>query len=746
MTIGSDQPESHQPKSAGTPTSSVASGGDNPASTLFEETPTRSGLDIRVLFPILLLIVLGLVGVWAISQFVGQERQRELTQWQVRMGIIADSRATEVSRWLDRQIKDLGGLADNESVQLYVSSINDYNTAQANGQQDANQQDEVNGFKEYLRNLLTVTADRTGFASSKSQQTVKANEQQVAVSGLMITDMHGAVIATSAEAPPFNGQLKTFVQNVQAGSTGVSPMYLNSKGNPSLAFVAPLYAVQSDNSATAQIGRIIGVKEVADELYPLLRQPGETSQTALSALLQANGSKVTYLSPIADDKQPVTPLGLEMDLNTPNLDAAFAVQAVNGFATDKKNYRTQDVLVTSRQLSQVPWVLMYTVGYQEALGAADARFRQLATYLGLALLVLAIAIIAVWRHGSSRRASLAAEQFKTMARKFEEQKELLQVVTDSQPTSIFILDQQNRYRFANAQTARQAGVSAQDLLGKEIGAVLGPAAAKRYVTLSKQVREAGTNVTDVARQEQDHKLKVVQTEQIPLRGHAGLNDDVLTVERDITDVVTERERRSRTLQQLVKTLVEVVDKRDPFAANHSSRVAAIARSVASEMGLSETEIETAEIAGNLLNLGKILIPSDLLAKTGNLTPEELHLVRNSIQMSADLLRDIEFDGPVVDTLRQAQARWDGTGIPTLAGEQILVTARIIAVANTLVGMTSDRAFRTAINLDEAIERLLKDSGKAFDRRVIAALVNYIDNHGGRQALAAMNGPAPEPAI
>jgi PAS domain S-box-containing protein len=693
-----------------------------------------------------LLIALGLVGVWAISQFVGQERQRELTQWQVRMGIIADSRAAEVSRWLDRQIKDLSGLADNESVQLYVSSISEYNAGQANGQQDANQQDEVTGFKEYLRNLLTVTAERAGFAANKGQQTVKANEQQVAVAGLMITDMQGTVIAGSAEAPPFDGQLKSFVQSIQAGSTAVSPMYLNSRGNPTLAFVAPLYAVQSDNNATAQIGRIVGVKEISDELYPLLRQPGETSQTALSVLLQANGNKVTYLSPIADDKQPVAPLGLEMDTGTPNLDAAFAVQSVNGFATNRKNYRAQDVLVTSRQLSQVPWVLMYTVGYPEALGAADARFRQLATYLGLALLVLAIAIIAVWRHGSSRRASLAAEQFRNMARRFEEQKELLQVVTDSQPTSIFILDQQNRYRFANAQTARQAGVTAQDLLGKEIGAVLGPAAAKRYVTLAKQVREAGTNVTDVARQEQDHKLKVVQTEQIPLRGHAGLNEDVLTVERDITDVVTERERRSRTLQQLVKTLVEVVDKRDPFAANHSTRVAAIARSVASEMGLSETEIETAEIAGNLLNLGKILIPSDLLAKTSNLTPEELNLVRNSIQMSADLLQDIEFDGPVVDTLRQAQARWDGTGSPPLAGEQILVTARIIAVVNTLVSMTSDRAFRVAMDIDEAIERLLKDSGKAFDRRVVAALVNYIDNHGGRQALSAMNAPAAEAAV
>ena len=736
MTIGSDQPESH-----GTPNAAAAGGGSGPYVAGLPDDPSQKPLfDIRVLFPILLVIALGIIGIWAISQFVSQERQREQTQWQVRMGIIADSRAAEVNRWLERQIGSLSGLASNESVQLYVSSISEYNTVVAGGHQDANQQDEVNGFKEYLRNLLTVTAERSGFASDKNQQTVKVNEQQVAAAGLLITDMQGTVLAASTEAPPFDGPIKDFVQSVKAGNTGISPIYLNTRGNPSLIFVAPLYAVQSDNATTAQIGHVVGVKEISNELYPLLRQQGDTSQTATTVLLQRNGSKVTYLSPIPDDKQPVAPLGLEMDTGTPNLDAAFAVDKVNGFSIDRKNYRSQDVLVTSRSLSQVPWVLMYTVGYKEALGEADARFNQLAAYLGLGLLVLAAAIIAVWRHGSSRRAIQAATQYRNMAKRFEEQKELLQVVTDSQPTSIFILDSHNRYRFANAQTARQARLSPHELLGKEINAVLGPAMAKRYVELNKQVRETGARVSNVARQEQDQKLQVVQTEQIPLRGYAGLNDDVLTVERDITDVVTERERRARTLQQLIKTLVGVVDKRDPFAANHSMRVAAIARAVAAEMGLSETESETAEIAGNLLNLGKILIPSDLLAKTGNLTPVELEMVRNSIQMSADLLQDIEFDGPVVDTLRQAQARWDGTGVPPLAGEQILVTARIIAVANTLVSMTSDRAFRAALNIDDAIEFLLKESGKAFDRSVVAALINHIDNHGGRQILENMTSP------
>jgi HD-GYP domain-containing protein (c-di-GMP phosphodiesterase class II) len=92
---------------------------------------------------------------------------------------------------------------------------------------------------------------------------------------------------------------------------------------------------------------------------------------------------------------------------------------------------------------------------------------------------------------------------------------------------------------------------------------------------------------------------------------------------------------------------------------------------------------------------------------------------------------------VVETLRQAQAHWDGSGLPAgLSGEEILITARIIAVANAFVGMTSRRAHRAPLGIDEAVETLLKGVGKEFDRRVVAALVNWLDSRGGRAEVAA----------
>jgi PAS domain S-box-containing protein len=480
---------------------------------------------------------------------------------------------------------------------------------------------------------------------------------------------------------------------------------------------------------------VVGVKQVADELYGRLVQPGETTQSGRSVLVQKKDNKLIYLSPVADPQHPLQPLTSPFGIDATDRDVVFGAQNAGGFATDKTNYKGETVLVTSRALAFVPWVLVYTVNYDEALGAAETRFKTLTAVLFLTVGLIAVIIAAVWYYGSSRRASQAAYQFNQMAQKYQEQSDLLQLVTDSQPTSIFILDKDDKYRFANRQAAKDAGIAAAEMVGKPIANVLGPAAAKRVVRLNHQAMEENRTVTEYGPVEIGGKQKMVQSEHIPLKGTAGGVSGVLSVEDDITDFVNERERRARNLNQLVKTLVNVVDQRDPFAAQHSARVAQVARAVAKEMNLSDVEIETAEIAGNLLNLGKILIPESVLAKTEGLTDEERGMIRNSIMTSAELIKGIEFDGPVVETLQQAQANFDGTGNPPLKGDEIVITARVIAVANAFIGMISDRAFRQALSIDQAIEALMKGANKAFDRSVVAALINYVDNHGGREALA-----------
>jgi HD-GYP domain-containing protein (c-di-GMP phosphodiesterase class II) len=211
---------------------------------------------------------------------------------------------------------------------------------------------------------------------------------------------------------------------------------------------------------------------------------------------------------------------------------------------------------------------------------------------------------------------------------------------------------------------------------------------------------------------------------------------VLVVEQDVTVAVSERERRERTLAKLVKSLVSLVDRRDRYAADHSSRVATVAHAIATEMGLDPALVESAEIAGNLMNLGKILVPTDILTKEGRLSEEEMEHVRDSLDATADFLEGIEFDGPVVETLRQSRENWDGSGRPRgLVGEAILPTARVVAVANAFVAMVSPRLNRPGLDINAVVEALVRGMGTRFDRGVVAALINYLDNKGGRNAWA-----------
>ena len=319
-----------------------------------------------------------------------------------------------------------------------------------------------------------------------------------------------------------------------------------------------------------------------------------------------------------------------------------------------------------------------------------------------------------------------------MAHRYEHQERFVRLVTDSQPNTVFIADEEGRYWFANRTAASDAGISAADMLGKTVASVLGPDAAWRYEQVNREALATEHSLSRVHRFNGEDSIRVLRSEHIPLAATDEIPRGVLVVEQDITDAVTERERRERTLDRVVKTLVSVVDRRDPNAAHHSVRVGAVARMIAEEMDLDPVTVETVEIAGNVMNLGKILVPPELLTKTENLNAAEIERVRDSINTSAELLEGIEFDGPVVETLRQVQKRWDGAGRPQgRAGTEIIVTARIVAVANAFVALVSPRAHRPGVDLDEAMETLLTQVGKGYDRRVVATLVNHLDNHGGR---------------
>lgn len=685
---------------------------------------------VRMAGTAIAIVVAAAVGVAAVYQFTDAERERELRRWQQRLGIVADSRLADVNGWIASQVAVMTELAGNGSLQLYLSVLSEGDSAAAADSAEAS----------YLRNLVTVVAQRENFVPEVAPAAISANVEQIGVAGIALLGPDGRLVVASPMMPKLDGRIGAFVAQAAKGKNAVPDIFTGPTGAPTIAFLAPIFDVQADTSTDAPIGVVLGVKLVAPELYPRLHQPGGVEDTAEALLVQRDGVSVVYLSPLADG---TAAFARRMAEDTPELAASFALKSPGGFAR-KRDYDNVEVLVTSRAIDGVPWVLMYKVDVAEALAESESRLQQLFVAFLLIIGLVLIGMVALWYYGTSRRATDAAHRFEELADRFQSQRDFMHLVTDSQPNSITIFDNNGHYRWFNKVALERTGLDREALQGRHVSAVLGPVAGKRVTGWIEECLDAGQPASHTHNQDVEGMgERIYNSNLIPMPPADDMPPSVLVVSQDITEAVSERLRRERVMRQLVNTLVSVVDRRDPYSANHSVRVGQVSRAIAHEMDLESALGETAEFAGNLMNLGKIAVPQSVLTKTDALTDAEIRLVRDSVLASADLIADIEFDGPIAETIRQLQENFDGSGVPNgLKGDDILPSARIVAVANAFVAMVSARAYRKGMDFDRAIDILQKDSGRIFDRRAVTALVNYIENRGGRSEWASFGNPVP----
>lgn len=674
------------------------------------------------------LLAIAIIGVFLVFRFIESERQRELQQWQIRMGIVADSRAAAVTEWIEQQFATMRELADNASLQLYMTELALLGAA-------ADPED--SGETGYLRNLLIATAERAGFSQPAERSEVAANIERAGLAGIAVTDRTGKVLVATPTMPAVAGRLKDFVERTPPGERGLLDMFLGPNDQPAMAFLMPVYGVQSNRRASEVIGMIVGVRLVGQDLYARLQQPGETEKTAETYLARRNGPNVEFLSPLRDGTPP---LRRALAADTPGLSTAYVIQNAGGFGI-RTSYDGQEVLVTGRPLAAAPWVLVRQVTRAEALAPAESRQTTMLIVFLLVIVITSVVIVAVWRHGTSVRASAAAERFRIAAERFQNLGKFLRVVSDSQPAQVVAVTEDGVYTFANKTAADAAGIPPEDMLGKTMSQVIGPARAKAFGEINKgiiarteELIAAGQRIQHVLKLEDERGTHLMRTTHFPLRGDRDHPPAVLMILDDITDLMKEREQRERIFQELVETLVNIVGQRDPFSASHATRVAEVAGAMAREMNLGEADIRAIEVAGQLMNLGKTLVPAELLTRPGPLTPDELAQVRAAMLKGADLLDGVEFDGPIAEIIRQAQERVDGTGQPRgLKGDAILAGARILAVANAFVAMASPRAYRrNGLSLDAASDALTAEAGKAFDRKAVFALMNCLENRDGAQ--------------
>ena len=172
----------------------------------------------------------------------------------------------------------------------------------------------------------------------------------------------------------------------------------------------------------------------------------------------------------------------------------------------------------------------------------------------------------------------------------------------------------------------------------------------------------------------------------------------------------------------IEALALAIEAKDQTTGQHLQRVRVYAMELAKELDLSGDETEALRAASVLHDIGKLAVPEHIISKPGRLTPEEFDKMKIHPIVGAEILEQVDFPYPVVPIVRAHHEKWDGSGYPNgLAGEKIQIGARILSIVDCLDALASDRQYRNALPLDEAMAKIASEAGAAFDPRVVAIL-------------------------
>lgn len=180
-------------------------------------------------------------------------------------------------------------------------------------------------------------------------------------------------------------------------------------------------------------------------------------------------------------------------------------------------------------------------------------------------------------------------------------------------------------------------------------------------------------------------------------------------------------RYRKALSATIQTVAGTVEGRDPYTAGHHRRASNLARAIATEMDLPKDQINGIRVSGSIHDIGKIVIPAEILNKLDQLSDYELDMIKNHPQVGYEILKSIDFAWPVAQIIFQHHERVDGSGYPSgLSGEDILLEARILSVADVVEAMSSNRIYRAAHGLEKALYEISQNKGILYDREVVDA--------------------------
>lgn len=359
------------------------------------------------------------------------------------------------------------------------------------------------------------------------------------------------------------------------------------------------------------------------------------------------------------------------------------------------------------------WVVQTNVPKAHALASFQQFQRNVWIANGFIFAILILAGFVVWRNAVAMRDHAMALQYKQYAAEMEDQQLLRSSIINSITDSIGVKDNDGTYFLCNDAFTKLTGhdCTTQSLTDAQL---YEPPQLQQLLQADQRVlTEHQVQKVDLDLTPPDRQTIHLSSLRVPFKNHLGIYQGIVAVTRDVSKSVIAKQKIDKAVVATVNALTLAVEHKDPYFYGHSQRVAALAGQLAEYLACSSADVATCRLAGSLLGIKVLTAPTELLEKEQKLTQTEVDQIYQSLDK---ILQEIDFGLPVHETIRQL----NHSLYETLAPADILLSARIVKIADGYLAMTSPRAYHAAATAPHTIE-ILRATASSQDLEILDAL-------------------------
>ena len=325
-----------------------------------------------------------------------------------------------------------------------------------------------------------------------------------------------------------------------------------------------------------------------------------------------------------------------------------------------------------------------------------------------------------------KQAAIALQRKNAEEALHQSQQEFISIFRDN-PEAIVYVDEKGDILDINLRFSKLFGYSLKEIKGKNInsGIIHPPEKIEEGEDLDNKAISKGYINFETIRRKKDGTLFPVSLSGSPVivdgksRGIIGMILDITKRKKTEEQLKESFKKLQKALENSIEAISLVTEARDAYTAGHQRKVSKLAVALAEEMGFPKDRVEGIKIAALIHDVGKINLPAEILSKPGKLSEMEFSLIKNHSKIGYDILKKIDFPWPIAEIILQHHEKINGLGYPGgLKGDEILLEAKIICVADVVEAMSSHRPYRPALGIEKALEEISQNKGILYDPEVV----------------------------